>query len=163
MKTKSCNIATADFIRQVESIPPSNTGSWGMNKLHYPCAMILKDGSRLERVICVEDHRGFTTDGWIHPDEVVRIEKSPLRMPARLATKLYEAGESGMGYEIFKMVTRSAGTIVYVTGNIVDFPDLPDGVNTLDIVDVLPHEGRNESKTSYRQGAPFKWCFYVKE
>jgi hypothetical protein len=160
---KSCNIASADFIKQVESITPSKTGPWGEQKLHYPCTMVLKDGSRLDRVICVEDHRGFTTDEWIHPDDVDSIQESPLRMPADLATKLYEAGESGMGYEIFKLITKSAGTFVFVTGNIVDFPDLPEGVTTSDIVDVLPHAGREESKQGYRQGAPFKWCFFVRE
>ena len=84
-------------------------------------------------------------------------------MPPELATKLYDAGESGMGYEIFKMSVKSGATFVFVTGNIVDFPDLPDGLTTADIVDVFPHQGREESKDGYRKGAPFKWCFYMKD
>ncbi len=163
MSMNSCNIASTDFIRQVESIAPSRTGAEGQWKLHYPCAMVLKDGTRLDRVVCVEDHRGFTSDRWVHPDEVERIEESPLRMPPDHASKLYEAGESGMGYEIFKMKIKSGDTLVFVTGSVVDFPHLPDGVTTADIVDVLPHEGREESKRGYRRGAQFKWCFFMRQ
>lgn len=162
MKT-SCNIATPEFIAQVERIEPSDTGPWGQHQKHRPCRLILKDGTVIPRVICIEDHRGFTTDAWIHPSTVDRVEPSPERMPATLATKLYAAGESGMGYEIFIMKLRDGTSHVFVTGNIVDFPDYPDGHDCRDVLDVFPHKGREESKRGYRRGREFQWCFYVKE
>ena len=84
-------------------------------------------------------------------------------MPARLATKLYDAGESGMGYQLFTMKMKDGTSHVYVTGNIVEFPDIPDGYGSQDIEDVYPHEGRGKTKLGYRQARSFEWCFYVKD
>ena len=84
-------------------------------------------------------------------------------MPAHLASKLYAAGESGMGYEIFTMKLTDGTSHVFITGNIVDFPDYPVGHDCRDVVDVFPHQGREESKRGYRRGRDFRWCFYVKE
>jgi hypothetical protein len=162
MKT-SCNKASSEFITWVEAIEPSDTGPLGQHQKHRPCRLTLNNGRIVQRAICVEDHRGFTTDSWIHPDTVVRIEPSEERMPAFLASKLYAAGESGMGYEIFTMKMKDGTSQVYVTGNIVDFPDFPDGYETKDVDNVYPHQGREESKIGYRQGRSFVWCFYVKK
>ena len=159
MKT-SCNIASPDFLAQIHSIEPSI--SYG-GQLHYPCKLRLKDGELIERAICTEDHRGFLTDAWVHPDSVKEIIPSFDRMPARLATKLYSAGESGMGYEIFILEMKDGSDFVFVTNNVVDFPDLPNGYTTTDIQNVHPHKGRERSKLGYRQDKPFKWCYYVKE
>lgn len=142
MKT-SCNIASPDFLAQLEKIPPSIPRD---RRHHFPCTLVLKDGTRVERAICAEDHRGFVTDAWIHPDTVESILPSPFRMPAKLATKLYAAGESGMGYEIFKMNMRDGTSYVFITNNVVDFPDLPAGYTSEDIKNVYPHKGREESK-----------------
>jgi hypothetical protein len=162
MKT-SCNIASAEFISQVEAIEPSDTGPWGLHQKHRPCRLILKDGRIVQRAICVEDHRGFTTDVWIHPDSVAHVERSTERLPAAFASKLYAAGESGMGYEIFRLKMKDRTSHIFVTGNIVDFPDYPDGYEGKDVKAVYPHEGREESKHGYRQGRTFEWCFYVKD
>ena len=83
-------------------------------------------------------------------------------MPAHLATRLYAAGESGMGYEIFTMDLRSGQSLVFVTGNLVDFPDLPEGVTCDDILDVHPHEGRERSqREGYRGSAEFRWLYFL--
>jgi hypothetical protein len=83
-------------------------------------------------------------------------------MPAHLATRLYSAGESGQGYEIFTMDLRSGQSLVFVTGNVVDFPDLPEGVTTGDILDVHPHEGRERTaRESYRGSAEFRWFYFL--
>jgi hypothetical protein len=68
-----------------------------------------------------------------------------------------------MGYEIFKMKMRDGTSHVVVTGNIVDFPDFPEGYEAKDVLDVYPHQGREESQRGYRQARPFEWCFYVTE
>ena len=61
-----------------------------------------------------------------------------------------------MGYEIFTMELRSGQTLVFVTGNVVDFPDLPEGVTTADILDVHPHEGRGSRSRSRIGFAPVR-------
>ena len=162
MKT-SCNIATPEFIAQVEMIEPSDTGLLGQHQKHRPCRLILKDGTVIPRAICVEDHRGFTTDGWIHPSAVERVEPSRERMPASLASRIYTAGESGMGYQLFRLRFADGASQVFVTGNVVDFPDYPDGYDCEDAEEVFPHEGRKESRFGYRQSRGCQWCFYVKE
>ena len=68
-----------------------------------------------------------------------------------------------MGYEIFKIKMKDGTSHVFVTGNIVDFPDYPDGYGTDDVKVVYPHEGREESKRGYRQGRTVEWCYYVKD
>src|SRR5215218_6564247 len=62
--------------------------------------------------------------------DVQGIEESPYRLPAELANKLYDAGESGMGYAAFTLVLRDGRRLPYVTGNAVNFPALPAGVTT---------------------------------
>jgi hypothetical protein len=77
-----------------------------------------------------------------------------LRLPAKLANKLHMAGESGMGYLLFTLSLKSGEKLVYVTGNyLFDFLDLPDGVTSNDIADVVPHEGREQACTGYRKDA----------
>jgi hypothetical protein len=158
---KSCNIARPEFIMQIEKISPSHAGPSGHDQKHYPCRLMLLDGTVVPRAICVEDHRGFTTDSWIHPDNVASLEETSERMPAILASKLYAAGESGMGYQIFTMKFDDGTSLVFATGNVVDFPDYPIGYDSRRIVDVLPHQGREESKNGFRGQRDFQWCFYV--
>ena len=67
-----------------------------------------------------------------------------------------------MGYEIFTMDLRSGQSLVVVTGNVVDFPDLPEGVTTDDILDVHPHEGRERSQREGNRGsAEFRWLYFL--
>jgi len=156
--TEPCNKASKEFLKQLDEIEPSISGA----QEHRPCTLVLIDGTVVERAICVEDHRGFRTDSWIHPDQVAKILPSNKRTPAKLATKLYKAGESGMGYQVFKMKIGFHKKLVYVIGGVCDFLDLPEGVTTKEIKNVYPHEGRKESKSGYRQAAEFKWCYYTK-
>lgn len=159
----SCNIATLQFITQVEAIEPSHAGTANAHLKQRPCMLVLKNGTTVRRALCVEDHRGFITKGWIHPDDVLRVEPSPERMPVDLARKLYAAGESGMGYIRFRMKMRDGTFYVFVVGNLaVDFPDIPEGYTTDDIADVIPHEGLEASGSRYRQSRDFQWCFYVR-
>ncbi len=160
MKT-SCNIASPEFISWVEAIEPSVKAYNNYEQLR-PCQLILKDGRIIPRAICVEDHRGFVTDGWIHPDSVEQILPSLERMPARLATKLYHAGESGMGYQLFTMKMKDGSSHIFVTSNVVEFPDFANGYGTNDVDDVYPHHGREQTKLGYQQERSFEWCFYVR-
>lgn len=130
---------------------------------HYPCRMRLRDGSWVDRVICVEDARGFTRDWWIHPDDVAEIVPSDKRLPAALASKLYQAGESGMGFECFEVAAEGRENFSCITYNVVDFPELPDEVTTAQILNVYPHRGQERFGTSRCFDKPPKitWCYFV--
>ncbi|MBI4229262.1 MAG: hypothetical protein HY608_00345 [Planctomycetes bacterium] len=153
-----CNIASKELTAALRAIEPSR--SYG--EVLRPCTLILHDGTTVVRALASEEARGFHTDWWIHPDEVAEVRLCPFRMPAHLATRLYAAGESGMGYEIFTMDLRSGQSLVFVTGNVVDFPDLPDGITTDDVLDVHPHEDRERAvRESYRGSAVFRWFYFL--
>lgn len=159
----SCNIVTNEFLDKLEVIEPSIYLVGKSLRKHYPCRLILKDGKVVPRVICFEEHRGFTSNSWIHPDSISLIEPTPERMPAPLASKLYSAGESGMGYEIFRMEMKDGTSHIFVTNNIVDYPDYPEGYEDKDVAEVYPHEGREQSRYGYRRDRNFVWYFFVKQ
>lgn len=156
---ESRNVVSADFLEKLRKIEPS-IDRYG-DRRHYPCRVTLKNGRVAPRVICVEDHRGFQTDAWIHPDQVQSIEPTDERLPAALATDLYAAGESGMGYEIFVINMLDGSQPVFVTNNVVDFPDYPDGFDASAAVSVLPHHGRERSRRGFRGSREFEWCYFV--
>ena len=160
MKT-SCNIASPDFLLQVERIEASDAGPCVRHMKYRPCRLLLKDGTVVPRAICAEDHRGFDGKWWIHPNAVARIEMTLERLPAHLASKLYAAGESGMGYQVFRARMSDGACYTFLTGNVVEFPDFPEGYDTNDVQEVYPHEGREE--LILRKSHDFEWCFYVKD
>jgi hypothetical protein len=156
-----CNTASTDFLRQLDRVEPSRVRE---DIFHYPCRIKLIDGSEVDRAICLEDARGFTGDSWIHPDDVAEILPHDERLPARLASKLYSQGESGMGYEVFQVVATGKRRFTCVTHNVVDFPQLPAGLRSSEIEDVIPHEGRDQygSPDFYDKPPKFKWCYFIK-
>jgi hypothetical protein len=90
-------------------------------------------------------------------EEVIKISESPNRLRPELANKLYEAGESGMGYCVYKLVFYNGKTIDVCTGNAVDFVPLPGGLTATSIKEVLPHQGSREHFVS----APiYYWCLF---
>lgn len=135
---------------QLERVPASFDGVCE----YRPCRVTLTSGETRDYVYVVDAERYIRIWGvWPSDDDakesvsmadVVGIEDSPRRLPAVLANKIYEAGESGMGYVVFTVVLNDGRRLPYVTGNAVDFPSLPPGVTTDDVADVLPHEGRGE-------------------
>ncbi|MCA1695051.1 MAG: hypothetical protein LC749_10100, partial [Actinobacteria bacterium] len=142
---------------------------------YRPCRVRLRDGAILDRVLVVEaepyiKHWGgwpqlSSTPNHLDISEVVSLEESPFRLPARLATKMYEAGESGMGYCFFTLVLHDGRRLPMSTSNAVDFPDLPAGISPEMVADVLPHEGRD---LVWQDGADgpspppqaVRWCLY---
>ncbi len=157
MAFKPCNLASESLTRAFQRIAPSFS-----EFVHRPCTLVLFTGEVVERALCIEEARGFHASGWIHPDEVENVLECPTRLPPHLATKLYRAGESGMGYLIFILELHSGEDFVYVTGGCFDFLDLPDGVTTGDIKDVHPHEGRERAnRDGYRGNAPCRLCYYL--
>lgn len=91
--------------------------------------------------------------------EIADLEESPYRLPPALASALYRAGESGMGYYSFTMIMRDGRQIPCVTGDAVDFPCLPPGTTFRDVLDVRPDIRANTSPA--RMPAPsYYWSLY---
>lgn len=152
---------------QLLSVEPSVDGA-----LKYrPCQITFRDGRLLDRVYVQE--AGSYARVWgvwpendngkrsVHIEDVARIEESPTRLPVYLANKLYAAGESGMGYCLFTLDLEDERQFVCLTGNAVDFVELPPDVRPAVIRDVLPHVGRDHVlQGNYLEGAPCYWCLY---
>jgi hypothetical protein len=137
---------------------------------YCPCAAKLADGSELPCVYLVEAGTYIKVWGvWPDQDEgkrevrvtdVVALRESPFRLPAHLAQELYEAGETGMGYVGYEIEFTDGTRQAYLTGNGLDFVELPQGKGVGDIVKVWPHEGLRKSP---RQTPNFAWCLYGKK
>lgn len=154
-----------NLYEQLLAVEPSIDGT--DPALHYrPCLVRLANGSDHFRVY-VQEARPWGEQWGVWPDEdtgksevaigdVVEISASPMRLPPNLATKMYDAGESGMGYCRFTLVLADGNHLACTTGNAVDFVDLPDGVTPDDIVDLLPHELTGQVV----EGSSYAWCLY---
>lgn len=134
---------------------------------YFPCAVTLDDGRELERVYVVE-YEPYIRVWCVTPeqdpgkrsvaiDRVASIRESPYRLPPKLATRLYTAGESGMGYSIFTVQFADGSRQAYVTGNAVDFITPPNGIQCSAARKVFPHRGRDDSP---RRGPDYFWCLY---
>ena len=169
---------TPQLLEQLKRIEPSRDEFATLIE-YYPCKVTLKDGSSFDRVY-VQEVKSYITHWGVLPKDdpakqsiiitdVVKIEESPVRLPAKLATKMYQAGESGMGHCVFTLVLKDGQELPYITGNAVDFPNLPDDVDSSMIIDLLPHEGRDEIQDGrgnythdpYKHGADYYWCLYA--
>jgi hypothetical protein len=62
-----------------------------------------------------------------------------------------------MGYCVFTLVFSDGMRQPYIGGNAIDFVSLPAGMTADDIVDVLPHQGRDDNP---RATADYSWCLY---
>jgi hypothetical protein len=149
---------------QLERIPTSGDGSLA----YRPCDVILKDGQRVDRVYVIPEEPYILTWGvWpeddkgkksIRIEDVSIVEQSSHRLPASLASKLYKAGESGMGYTIFTVVFDDGSRLAIQTGNAIDFINYPVGKGLQNVIDVLPHVGRDAP--DLRSGPEYHWCLY---
>ena len=153
-----------DLKRQLTAITPSVDG-----KLKYhPCLVRLNDGTELDRVYVVSEapyieHWGVFPGQDRHKAEVLlsdvaSLTESPSRLPARFANELYKAGESGMGYTLFRVVFSDGTRQAFLAGNAVDFIEYPPGKGPQDVTAVLPHEGRNEKGS--KDAPKYRWCIY---
>lgn len=163
-RTPSFPKITFELQQQLANISPSHD-EYGM--YYYPCEVELKDGLILENVY-FSDIESYLQHWGDLPGEdkaryavmiekVATIKESPNRLSVHLANKLYKAGESGMGYCVFKIVYDDGTELDVATGNAVDFVPSPDGLNTANVVDVLPHEG---SRDQFVKGPKYYWCLY---
>ena len=151
-----------DLHRQLMQVAPSHHGEL----VYRPCLVTLDDGVRVDCVYLVPEGpwaRVWRTwpeevpaAQWLDVRRVVAIADSPHRLPPRIADKIYEAGESGPGYYLFALRFQDGGSQAYLAGQAVDFVELPTGRTEAEIIDVRPHEGREEENV--RRGLEYRWC-----
>jgi len=134
---------------------------------YFPCAVTLDDGRELERVYVME-YEPYIRVWGVAPEQdsgkssvaierIACIRESPHRLPPNLATELYAAGESGMGYCIFTVEFADGSRQAYVTGNAVDFITPPSDLQCAAARKVFPHKGRDAGP---RHGPDYFWCLY---
>lgn len=134
---------------------------------YYPCRVTLADGSVLDTVY-IEPEMPYLRAWGVYPEndrgkmsikieDVIKVEDSPTRLPAKFANEIYRRCESGMGYTIFTVLFSDGERQACVTGNAVDFIRYPDGRGPQDVIAVLPHEGRNADPV---KGPNWYWCLY---
>lgn len=144
-----------DHIRDALQDIPSTDGG---NLTYHPCRVTLKDGSVLDTVY-IEQEMPYLRAWGVYPEndrdklsisigDVVKVEDSPTRLPAKFADEIYRSGESGMGYTIFTVVFSDGQRQAYSTGNAVDFIRYPEGKGPGDVVAVEPHKGRQAHPVS---------------
>jgi hypothetical protein len=154
---------TPSIKKQLAAIEPSK--DWGVE--YFPCDVTLKDGVKIERVYFVAEIP-FLKKWGISPDAdpgkkaldleaVLTVVDSRFRLPARFANRLYEHGESGMGYYKFTVVFESGWSQAYLTGDAVDFISYPEGFAKEDVLDVLPNTMPN---LACIKGPDYCWCLF---
>lgn len=151
---------TDELARQLSDVQPSDG-------LYHPCKVTLHDGTVKDCVYIAAASPWYQLWG-VWPEEdagkhsvdvraVKSIEDSPSRLPVNFANKLYQEGETGMGYTIFTVRFRDGSSIAVLTGNAVDFVDYPEGQSPETVSDVLPHAGRDDPK---RPVPEYYWCLF---
>lgn len=157
--------------QNLERVEPSKD-KHGRTVVHYyPCSATRSDGEQLDRV-CVTDAQAYYRVWGIWPwddggklyvplSDIADLESSQYRLPATLASKLYDVGESGMGYYRFAMILRDGRQIPTYTGGLVDFPGLPPEITSEDIVDVIPDADIEMFAGVARpETPPYYWSLY---
>lgn len=148
---------------QLHAIEPPHDGMIG----YFPCLVQLADGEQHDCVYVV-DAKSYIQIWGVWPDEdrgkralpiqdVVQIRPSPSRLPVHFAHQMYAVGESGMGYCIFTLRFADGTRQAYCTGNLIDFPQLPEGKSVDDVVALRPNEGREEQSLGTRE---YYWCLF---
>ena len=125
---------------QLARVPTSYDGM-----RYAPCQVRLRSGEILPRVYVAEEseylrHWGVAPRAPVALENVESIEDSPFRLPRELADSVYAVGETGMGYFIFAVRLRDGRTIRFLTGDAIDFPDWPPGVDGRDAIEVLTYD-----------------------
>jgi hypothetical protein len=134
---------------------------------YFPCMVQLANGEQHDCVYVV-DANSYIRIWGVWPDEdrgkqalavqdVVQIHPSPTRLPVQFARQMYAVGESGMGYCIFTLQFSDGTRQAYCTGNLIDFPELPEGKSVRDVVALIPNEGPREQTLGTRE---YYWCLF---
>jgi hypothetical protein len=148
----------------LERISPSSD----KDVLYYPCSVRMKDGIEFPHVYFVEARSWLFAwapmpdrdlgENHLDVQQVAEVRECSDRLPPAFANRLYEAGESGMGYTIFTLCFSDGTRAAYSSGNALDFVVYPEGKSAADVVGVLPHEGREDP--NLRLAPVHRWCIF---
>ena len=132
---------------------------------YYPCLVTMRSGRTVDRVYVQEELSYISVWGiypeedsgksWIAIQEVASVSESPSRLPAALATELYQLGETGMGGHKFTVKFSDGTEEFFIGGNAVDFIEYPAGKSQKDVVDV-----HNGGRGTPRKRPAYFWCLY---
>lgn len=152
------------LVAQLHAIAPVHDGMME----YFPCRVLLANGEQHDCVYIAEA-KSYIRCWGVWPDDdpgkksiaiedIAQIQFSPSRLPPKLAHKMYAVGESGMGFCIFTLCFADGARQAYYTGNLVDFPELPEGKSIGDVVALRPNQRRDEKTLSAR---PYYWCLFA--
>jgi len=150
------NLAPAEFLQQLDAIGP---GVWGTL-----CEVTLDDGRSFDHCLAWENPRFSDKGNWISPEHVMEIRACRCRMPVKFAQLVQRAGESGMGYHIYVVELADKTSFVHLAGGLdIDLLNLPEGYSDQDVVNVLPHEGRERAEVQgYREVDDYQSLEYAR-
>ena len=149
---------TSEILRKLKGEKTSK--DFGLS--YYPFSVMTNSGKKLDCVCFV--NRDIFYEVWgdapkgrlfIDLKDVRDIFDSEYRLRVDLAQKIYDAGETGMGYFRFIAVMKDGKKFTYLTGGLVDFLEPPPGYSIKDIVDVIPHKG---DRKNYYKDKDYYWC-----
>jgi hypothetical protein len=130
------------------------------------CAATLDDGTRHPHVAFVGDLDTVPFMTWfaknrLSAGDVAHVEASPERLPPAIATQVYGRQPTADETYVFVVETARGLKIRFETGLFPDFPGIPAGMNTEELLSLLP-EGA-PSDTIGATPPDFKWCLYEAE
>ena len=140
---------------------------------YHPAAAVTKDGATHECVVFFGEtayRRVWGPDPkrkMIDIEYVRDVRPSRLQLPPKFADRLYVVGETRMGGVDFKLKMKDGKDFYYITGNLVDFIDYPEGYSGSDIAEVqtFPLAGfagvPSASRPGHLGGHAYDWCLYA--
>jgi len=113
----------------------------------YPCAATLGGGEVLSRLVVAID-TGWKRSG-LPPepaptvifDDISDVFESPFRLSPDLLRDAYHRGETGMGALMVVLTMSDGERLLFKSGWILDFPDLPAPYSPADVVAAGPAGG----------------------
>ena len=155
---------SSELEKQLRAIEPTHDGY----SEYFPCAVLLSGSEQHDRVY-LADATSFiqiygawpdddATDIAIPVERVVQIQKSPYRLPLKIAREIYSLGERGISGRMFALEFADGSRQHYHTANLTDFLELPLGQALIDIVAVTPDSG---AMVNAMTEAPYQWCLFA--
>lgn len=134
----------------------------------HPAAATLRDGTEHPAVLFVRlspDEGAWAEEleragRCLHPEQVVAVRESPIRLPALLANRLYEAGAATQREYLFHAVTKDGQRFTARAEQVVDFISLPEPHQPEHLAEVYPVESA-AAEDAVLSTVPFRWCFYI--
>jgi len=158
----------ADVAVQLSKVQPSFHDGTRL----YPCEVVTDDGTVHPRVYVMEAQSllkywgswpweyGFGS--WLKVETIQSLRSSPVRLHAELASRLYDAGESGHAYYAFGVELLDGRRIHHLTAGVADFPQWRADVEPADAIEVFPHERNPDwetrAPTEHESGADYMWA-----